>query len=965
MTAQHDRRRRLVTALGGDRVAIFVPAIMSVGLAFWIVNELRDLARVGRERARRRRAALAAAAIVARDAPGGPTQPPEALGLRPRPVYAVVALTFLGGAAYVFVGSTANFLRDGGYVADIGWLLAVSTVLAAAGVLYGVAAASAWARYPAIPPLTRRLVVASPLTTTPVEAGRYPGRASWRLSTATVATLAGAALLSLMVGWSPHVVRRLDDTVADWLAAHDLPGPVGGSDPLGRTEIAIGLAALGGLAVVRCRVLASSFLLSVGAGLVVSLTVRPLVARPRPATGPFTGALDSFPSGHVLLGTVIAGLLPEVVFVLTGRRSLRRPVALVLGMGVAASGIHRVASGYHWPTDLAGGFLIGATLVLATRWALATEASHRNCHGCPWNPHAGRPPRRRGVLPLHAQLEAYVRVAGHATASAAAIGLAVMTALYDVPADPDGAGWGAAIDRPVQFALAGLVSVGALLAWRWPAVGAVVIALAATGLGTFASFEYPPEYGVALTAALVTPAVLLWLGWQHRRHHGEILTLALVTALLLGGTWAAAQQVYDAQYGPTHPESTTRPLELDRVEWVWTGGLTATELSVSVRLVGDGRSAVVVATPVEGGPVVRSAAAVAGEHRIAAARLVGLTPDTEYTFVVEVDGRDDAGRGVGRFRTPGTGPFSFTVALGSCARTGTNGSVFDTIRAADPLLFLALGDLHYRNLAGTDPQPFLAAYDTLLTSPAPAALARSAPWAYVWDDHDYGPNDAGADAPGRSAVRHAYRLAFPHYPVPAGDAPIFQAFTIGRVRFVITDGRSERTATTMLGAEQEAWLIDELTESSRTHALVVWVNGTPWIGAARAGADTWAGYAAERGRIGTAIAAAGIDDLVMVSGDAHMVAIDDGTNSGYGPGGSGGFPVLHAAALDRPGNVKGGPYSEGTFPGSGQFGLLEIDDDGGDSVTVRMAGLTWAGETLVELERTFEGAPSDTSPATS
>lgn len=88
----------------------------------------------------------------------------------------------------------------------------------------------------------------------------------------------------------------------------------------------------------------------------------------------------------------------------------------------------------------------------------------------------------------------------------------------------------------------------------------------------------------------------------------------------------------------------------------------------------------------------------------------------------------------------------------------------------------------------------------------------------------------------------------------------------------------------------------------------------------------------------------------MLAGDAHMVALDDGTNSGYGPSGKG-FPVLHASALDRPGSVKGGPYSDGTFPGAGQFGLLRVTDTGGKSITVELSGQDWTGRVLVS--RTF------------
>ena len=173
--------------------------------------------------------------------------------------------------------------------------------------------------------------------------------------------------------------------------------------------------------------------------------------------------------------------------------------------------------------------------------------------------------------------------------------------------------------------------------------------------------------------------------------------------------------------------------------------------------------------------------------------------------------------------------------------------------------------------------------------------------------------------------------------------PIYQAFTIGRVRFVITDARSEHTADSLLGERQTAWLLDELRTASATHAAVVWVNSVPWVGPAAVGADGWAGHPEERAMISEAIARSGIDNLVMVSGDAHMVAIDDGTNTDYSVTGGAGFPLLHAAALDRPGNVKGGPYSEGAFPGGGQYGVLDVVDHGGPTIELVLSGRTWDG----------------------
>ncbi|WP_164842282.1 alkaline phosphatase D family protein [Actinoplanes solisilvae] len=199
-------------------------------------------------------------------------------------------------------------------------------------------------------------------------------------------------------------------------------------------------------------------------------------------------------------------------------------------------------------------------------------------------------------------------------------------------------------------------------------------------------------------------------------------------------------------------------------------------------------------------------------------------------------------------------------------------------------------------------------YRRTLTAPAQAALYRSVPVAYVWDDHDYGPNNAD-------------------------------------------------------GARQLAWLERELVVAGRSHAVVVWVNPDPWIAAPADGADDWGGYPRERRAIADVIAGARIDNLIMVSGDAHMVALDDGSHSGYSGSGHPGFPVLQAGALDRPGSVKGGPYSHGTFPGGGQFGTITVTDDAAASRGgVELTGRTWRNQVLVSYRTNFPAPPASPGP---
>jgi phosphodiesterase/alkaline phosphatase D-like protein len=267
-----------------------------------------------------------------------------------------------------------------------------------------------------------------------------------------------------------------------------------------------------------------------------------------------------------------------------------------------------------------------------------------------------------------------------------------------------------------------------------------------------------------------------------------------------------------------------------------------------------------------------------------------------------------------------------------------------------PDLFIHMGDLHYENIGRNDVQRFRDAYARVLASPTQSALFRAVPFAYVWDDHDYGPNNSDATSASRPAALRAYRTFIPHYPLAgAEDAPVHHAFTIGRVRVLMTDARSSRsphrlpeTQRTMFGAAQLAWLEREL-ESAATAPLVVLVNTVPWITKqSESTGDGWARYARERRHIADLIARHGVTrKLVMLSGDAHMLAMDDGTHSQYSTlpdAPARGFVVAHAAPMDRWPTKKGGPYSHPGVARNGQFGVMDVTDDGG-AIAVRLRGM--------------------------
>jgi undecaprenyl-diphosphatase len=105
-------------------------------------------------------------------------------------------------------------------------------------------------------------------------------------------------------------------------------------------------------------------------GTLVQQALKAAVGRARPV---FPDPVDSahyaaFPSGHAMTATVVCGLLLWLLH----RRGVGRAVwytALALaGICVLGVGLTRVWLGVHWPTDVLGGWLLGALVVaLAVR----------------------------------------------------------------------------------------------------------------------------------------------------------------------------------------------------------------------------------------------------------------------------------------------------------------------------------------------------------------------------------------------------------------------------------------------------------------------------------------------------------------------------------------------------------------------------------------------------------------------
>jgi alkaline phosphatase D len=294
-------------------------------------------------------------------------------------------------------------------------------------------------------------------------------------------------------------------------------------------------------------------------------------------------------------------------------------------------------------------------------------------------------------------------------------------------------------------------------------------------------------------------------------------------------------------------------------------------------------------------------------------------------------------------------------------------------------------------------------------------MYRQVPIVYIWDDHDFGGNNASRLSTTHEAARRTYEEFVPHYPlVFDGTGPIAQSFSVGRVKFILTDLRSPRdpvtnrddAAKSMMGAVQKDWFKKELLEANGKYPLICWMSSVPWIGLpgtniyrsvrtneygfihhtnllarmtnassgsrtntgrgprGRSGPpriddDHWSMYSTERREIADFIKSNHIRGVCILHGDSHMIAADDGSNSDYATGGGAPLPVLCAAPLDQDPSIKGGPYSQGVYRvrrNEGTFGLMTVNDHG-DRLEVIYRGRNNRGEDKISLQFSVPASP--------
>ena len=292
-------------------------------------------------------------------------------------------------------------------------------------------------------------------------------------------------------------------------------------------------------------------------------------------------------------------------------------------------------------------------------------------------------------------------------------------------------------------------------------------------------------------------------------------------------------------------------------------------------------------------------------------------------------------------------------AFGSCVNENRDMKFWDVIAAQKPQAFLLIGDNVYGdtgNFSDAAIPTLTQSYKKLSSRQEFDRFRRSVPMMTTWDDHDFGANDAGGSFAFKEYAEKIYEYYWSSSDEVKSRPGVYESRIVGpegkRVQFIILDTRFFRSdlarlpyrdpgpslgwyipsndpTATILGNEQWQWLEQELGKPADLRFIV---SSIQLITSAH-GFESWYNLPKERERFYGLLAAKGVNNAVLLTGDRH----------------SGGFYKTNAPGVSKPlwdftssslnfafGKGDGGekepdPSRTGGFWGIPNFGQIDID----------------------------------------
>jgi alkaline phosphatase D len=302
------------------------------------------------------------------------------------------------------------------------------------------------------------------------------------------------------------------------------------------------------------------------------------------------------------------------------------------------------------------------------------------------------------------------------------------------------------------------------------------------------------------------------------------------------------------------------------------------------------------------------------------------------------------------------------IAFGSCAYSDFAQPIWDTIAAANPDMFIFLGDCIY---ADTEDMDFMAMrYRELAAQPAFARF--QIPIQATWDDHDFGVNDGGCDYPRRRESKEQF-LNF--FAVPASSPRrqrdgVYTSFEIEqggmRIQVLLMDLRWWRSplltdkdgryipnpdpGAVLAGEEQWRWLEAKLREPADVRLL----GSSIQLVSSEHDWEKWANFPFEKQRLYGLLDRLAVRNLIVMSGDMHFAELSLETT----PAGTDIYDLTSSGLNLYEPSV---PNSKrlALFENGENFGMITIDRAPGGAIRAALEARDIEGKTRLRCDIAF------------
>ena len=227
-----------------------------------------------------------------------------------------------------------------------------------------------------------------------------------------------------------------------------------------------------------------------------------------------------------------------------------------------------------------------------------------------------------------------------------------------------------------------------------------------------------------------------------------------------------------------------------------------------------------------------------------------------------------------------------SLYFGSCNRTDLDPKIWDTITNQDPEVWVWLGDIVYSEKGSM--KDLSEKYALQKQLPAYKKLEENTTILGVWDDHDFGENDAGASF---SKKKESRKLLFDFLAIPKNHPAqeregAYQSYCFGGgaqkvclylldVRYFKEDyekdsspnQRYKKNKGLLLGTDQWSWLENELSTNDAT--INLFAGGIQLLSAEHQ-YEKWANFPLAQKRFFDILTEYSIQTPIYLSGDRHI-----------------------------------------------------------------------------------------------